>query len=35
MIGEKMIGGNGHRVSRQPQNDNDEDEGDPRGQETE
>jgi len=35
MIGEKMIGGNGHRASRQPREDNDEDEGDRRGQVTE
>ena len=35
MIGEKMIGGNGHRVSRQPQENNDEDKGGPRGHVTE
>jgi hypothetical protein len=31
MIGEKMIGRNGCKVSQQPQNDNDEDKGGPRG----
>jgi len=32
---EKMIGANGHRVSRQPQDNKDEDEGDLKGQVTE